>query len=689
MRKLLTILLGAGAAVSAFAQQNPITTSQLNSTYYVKQVAGFYPTIQSAVTKACSASTDATVNIPAGSTPADTIGAVTGGCTKVVIEDDRLPLPRACYAWSGSAYGASGCYGASGGGLPTATAPGQMYTSIAAGTTAAVQGGIFYSQSGDTISSIEAECSSVCTYVVTTPQTITLGANHTMNSNVTLRFEAGGKWTVNGAFTLSGVQISSASTLTPHLAGSATLALAENTVLVPFEWFGAVGDGTTDNLAVMQKCLDSLTTGQCLAQSKTYAFNGTLTITRPTIGIAGTDPVISELLSTTAAAGSDVLYVHGTGTGAGVINWNIFSSFLIQKSVAGTGTSTCLKVDHVNNAKIRLVNAGNCAITFYAHDAGATYFDTTYGAPSAGTSNSVYWLDSTDGSGEQSVVLKDTAANCASGNKGYNISGTAINDIDMYAPAAGNCDYDLWVNYTGSGVVDSQSDIHIIAPTFDSAQLSAVYINGLTYSGQVASTLVLEGGYLQCGSGSCKTVDIESSVGVVIANTQIGNFDTVHTTVLLNNSKSIGIVGNSMMDIHANGIELIETSYSTITGNVLHAPDATGHTMIGLDSGGYNSVTGNTLTGTATNGIFSADATNTCGANGVDPTAITTPYIGLCLGAKLGSTTVAGLPTATSVGAGAMYFVTDATSTGGGACTGGGASKAIAVSDGSSGYTCH
>lgn len=133
------------------------------------------------------------------------------------------------------------------GNLPTASSAGQIISSTAAGTTYATQGRIFYSQSGDTIASIESECSSLCTYHVTTPQTITLSGNHTLSSNVQLYFENGGEWTINGAFTLT---IGSGLVLSPGtsqvFAGSSAIS---GLLYARPEWFPINGTSSLPSLA--------------------------------------------------------------------------------------------------------------------------------------------------------------------------------------------------------------------------------------------------------------------------------------------------------------------------------------------------------------------------------------------------------------------------------------------------------
>lgn len=200
MRKYLLPLLAAmGLASSSAAQQNPVITTQLNSTYYVKQVSGFYPTIQSAVTKACGASSGATVNIPAGASPSDTIGAVTGGCTNVVIEDDRLPLPRACYVWSGSAYTASDCY-PGGGSTSPLTTKGDLYgySSTNARIPVGPDGQVLTADSTQTLGVKWAPAGSTLTGQ--TPNYVPLATSTTASSISSHFFEAGGQAGVANSF---------------------------------------------------------------------------------------------------------------------------------------------------------------------------------------------------------------------------------------------------------------------------------------------------------------------------------------------------------------------------------------------------------------------------------------------------------------------------------------------------------
>jgi hypothetical protein len=90
------------AALEAQQQMGAFTTPQMNTNLYIGQPGGFYPTIQSGITKACSM-TGARVVIPAAAAPSDTIAAVTGGCTTGFITDERGGRQNS-YTWNGSQY---------------------------------------------------------------------------------------------------------------------------------------------------------------------------------------------------------------------------------------------------------------------------------------------------------------------------------------------------------------------------------------------------------------------------------------------------------------------------------------------------------------------------------------------------------------------------------------------------------
>lgn len=122
-------ILAFVAKAEAQNTQAPFKTSQANTDFFVNMGAGTYSNIQKTVTAACAYSLNATVVILPGSNPPDTIGAVTGGCTKATVIDRRA-LPWACYSWSGSTYAATNCVTGGGGGAPPAGNPQDVQTNF-------------------------------------------------------------------------------------------------------------------------------------------------------------------------------------------------------------------------------------------------------------------------------------------------------------------------------------------------------------------------------------------------------------------------------------------------------------------------------------------------------------------------------------------------------------------------------
>ena len=88
MHKIFVSLILASGIAAAQTNMGPIRTPQINQDLFVGQSG--YPTIQSAVTHACSTgSRTFAVVIPAGSSPSDTPTSVTGACPLTYIVDQR------------------------------------------------------------------------------------------------------------------------------------------------------------------------------------------------------------------------------------------------------------------------------------------------------------------------------------------------------------------------------------------------------------------------------------------------------------------------------------------------------------------------------------------------------------------------------------------------------------------------
>lgn len=524
-----------------------------------------------------------------------------------------------------------------GSGLPSATQSGQIISSTAAGTTYAVQGQTFYSQASDTVASIESKCSSLCTYVVTVPQTITLGASHALSSNVQLNFQAGGQWTVNGAFTLT-IPGNVDGTLNQHFAGSSTIVFGNSQAIVPVEWFGAIGDWNgstgTNNTTSIQSCLNSLTSGQCLLQAKSYLITSALTITKSSTGIAGTASANianatiqkpSQLVINSASADAiDVGTFHGT-----YIQLNRFSNFGIQRTVLPTGTASGMALNDVGLYTIEGVGAFENVRGFYflggyngevKNSEAAIGNVSTYTTPAYG-----FYVDSDSTSAQSSIHLTaDIAVDLVASGQfvGMELHGSQINDTDVDFLNITGDNYGLRIDQTGACPALGAYDIIFNTLTIDSGLTDSVFISNTCAAGDRVGIL-FNGGFLGgFGSIGVGGIDIESSSGITFSGTQIT------APVLVHNSNVVNFTG---VQFYTGASLTYSNSNNSIVGNnTFRGPASSAPaTYVVLAGSTNNSIIGNALSGFATNGITldSTSNDNILSNNAIDATHIPTAVV--------------------------------------------------------------
>lgn len=486
----------------------------------------------------------------------------------------------------------------SGGGLPSATAPGQMIASTAAGTTYAVQSNVFYSQSGDTISSIETECSAPCTYFVTQPQTITLTASHSLAANVNLVFLADGIWTVNGStFTLT-ISGNMQGDLHQHFkdvtsgGGTGSVAFGASQAQLYAEWFGAVGDwnGTTgtDNTNAINDCIASIGNGGgagvCVLQALPYKVTNTIVINKAGEGLVGspqaqgTNGVVafSELVSTSATA--DIIDI---GTSSGFIAGNTLKHLYVKRSVAVTSTTVAgVSLTKTDNINMEDIVAYDSARNFYF--SAASFGPITrllsescsFVSPGAGvTSVYGFYID-----GEQDSLYGNTwfaGSTCGSQTTyGFYFNGTIDAALDHMETAGVN--YAVYLNGTNNVQVR-----HVVA---DQTKTTAIYATG-----GFSSTSVISG-RLDDPSSSTYAIDVESATNLLITDMTIFNSYT-NADVLIHSSSGINFVGNVVNGCGGSGlcVSLNGANDNNITGNTLNST-STGLQLVGSS---FNQIGGN------------------------------------------------------------------------------------------------
>jgi hypothetical protein len=491
--------------------------------------------------------------------------------------------------------------------LPTATAPGQIITSIAAGTTYAPQGRIFYSQTGDTIASIETECSSLCTYVVTVPQTITLSSSHALSSNVLLRFENGGLWTVNGAFTLTLGQVSG--TRTQHFAGSSTIAGLSG--VVPVEWFGAVGttltaavSGTNYNTQI-QAAINAVTKGgavefQCLA----YQSTGTLLINLNSQSLkgecagfdftVGAPPPIFASIIVSNSASADIIDVGGTAPLPNATFFNQITNLSVIRSVLPTGTVKGISFNHAANFYMQNIVSSDSSYDFYFHDSGegaiATNLIADWGQSittgySTQTLSGIY-IDSADGEETNTIQINYPQIACqqvpSTTATGLSIVGVNTNDVDVSNLQAAACSYGVFINQMGSS---GGGDIQFTNTTADLNSISGIMVEN-TAANFGAS---FNGGWIfNANSGGTCSIDLASAGRVTINSMQIYG---ENSGICLTNSSYNTFVNNAI-------------SASSLTGNSFSLSGSTNNTIVNNTMGGSGSGVAINLSSTSTNNII-------------------------------------------------------------------------------------
>jgi len=517
--------------------------------------------------------------------------------------DDQFQM---CIQKSGGTYAWSSLGGGSS--LPAAS-NGQIVVNTGGGTTYAAQAQILYAQSGDTISSIETACSSLCTYIVATPQTFTLAANHTLSSNVQLDFRAGGQWTVNGAFTLT-IPGNVTGTLNRHFAGTSTIAFGLQQQYANVEWFGAVGDwnGTTgtDNAPAFQKTVNALSSGQAVLQGLAYFINGTLTINKNAVGVKGSSQQTTFIVSTSATA--DMIDVAGANAGSPVIA-NQIEDLVLFRTVAGTGTSAGLSMNYTSAAIVNRVQSVNSVRDFYLHSTGSNGSGDIRNCTAQNTAGTGtyygFYADSSDGVGNLSLRMHNNFYfNSTSGTTyGYYATGSSIKDLMSWNFETANASYGQYFNYTAGADAFGASDIHLYGPINDSYKISSIVANGLVISGNPGLSIVGGESSSVVASGG-KGIDLESSTqNVSIVGHQMwGNaaYQIYLGTGVANNS----ITGNTIMGFTgAHGIFVQGPSNTNIiSGNNLYGTAATDD--IALAGAVTDSViANNTIVGTTTNAI--------------------------------------------------------------------------------------
>lgn len=439
----------------------------------------------------------------------------------------------------------------------------------------------------------------------TVPVSIEYGAIITIPTGVTLAFNAGFKADVYKVFNCTGT-------------GAVTFNWNYLTVGYP-EWWGAKSDGATDCYAAITACLLACKTTHLHAGD--YFTSSTIKMTNPYRTLEGvgqnysdTASQVTRLLVTSASL--NCLQV-GPDTQPATVNLfqreNVVKNIYIGRTVAPTISSACCSVliqytlyavfEHVRtdvsiygfflygNVTITM---NNCIAVRAIAGAGAGT-DKWYGFYINGFASIGL------AGGNASVYLNYCLATCnlaalsTSGSVGF-YADNAFTDLFIESPESGDCTIGIQILGNASTTdLAGNTDCQIKNPIIDtfrqfglyfkdinkfgSASVSQGYYAPATTTGTasvyiqncVGSVNVTGGQFVMFPSTTCKPIIIDSSKGVIVANSQILESST-SGVVLTNTTNSTirPLIKNFSATLAAAGVQLNSTCLANVIEPVIY-----------------------------------------------------------------------------------------------------------------------
>ncbi len=509
---------------------------------------------------------------------------------------------------------------------------------------------VYVGWSGDTAASLETLCAAnPTTYELSIPLTLTLTGNTAISCNVD--FRGNGEFVNNTAYALT---INGKVTGPPsqHFGGTGTggFVLGPSNNLVPVEWFGAVGDGSTNNLAALQAAINATTYGQVeLEAGGIYNIAGTLTYTKSNVGMTcssqtprgnynpSTAAYACSIMET--VAGDDAIDVHGTSST--YVDFGVFNYFNIGSTVTQTGTSAGFSSSFTGGLLSQYMLVQEFFYPFYIHaspsfSSGGFYHDTAeWTSLSSGLTSPIgFYLPSTDGYAENSLTIRDSGVSRGGGPAsciGMLLYGTAVNDVNTYNFGVAGCADGQDINYTGTATNYGASDDHFISTTVDSNTRYGMYFQATSTADATAgratvtvidprisnddstygitasqySGIVVTGGQITVGASQAGIrmyyVDDATFTSNFISGTSAGN---TTNGILGNNLTHVAISGNHLGYQLTNGINL-DSGSGYITGLDTNAFDASltvAHQVVNASVNSPGSYTTQTVVNCSTSG---------------------------------------------------------------------------------------
>jgi hypothetical protein len=413
-----------------------------------------------------------------------------------------------------------------------------------------------------------------------------------------------------------------------------------NTVNV--HWFGAKGDGATDDRIAIQAAIDYISVtgrGTVWLNEKIYFITDYLTMNANWIALRGKGRWATRIVINHAS--NDGIRV---GVGAGpTISVPQLSDFSVSRNMQPTG-GTGIALYKTALAFLHDIHVDGCVNSFYFIQATNTQVARCEGSSNVCAVNYIgfHWDGGTSGTTNQGSVSSQMmaclvdATSCTATSMGLKIDGNEISDLYAYDFETLNCSYGKYVDgtlATNAATVAANGapynwDIMFMDCTDDQFGVhgTLIFNNGLIGAITIKSGWTNPGAGAGVGSG----IYVLNSIGVTIDGVQLMNIGQLATSrgITIDTSQNVRVQNCQFIDQNF-AVVMTGASLSSIDGNTFkNQSTRVAATQINASTSSLrNQIINNTLCGYATTGIAD-DATcskQIVAMNIIDPTHVATP----------------------------------------------------------------
>lgn len=397
------------------------------------------------------------------------------------------------------------------------------------------------------------------------------------------------------------------------------------------EWFGAVKDGTTDDLAAFENAFDFIqnTGGVVQLEAGFYTISDQLNIGYNDITIQG--------------AGNNVSWIKVTGANKnglkvnGVVGTPIYNIMLRDFSIilGAAATSACFGLQLYFCAfpiiermqvqdflyGVRMEGATNSQLT----KVGATYTGATNGF----IGFPIYGGASGAASANASSILKDCYSSGVSGltgQIGFKVYGSYMSDLQFDTCETALTNYGFSLDYASAP--NFNVDIIIRNPIVDRYFTQGILVDGLASNGM----LQIIGGYSNPDTlgATAQNMYLKDCLGAinVVGHEFMAPTNITYTDGLFATNCTGLTIANCLFSMLNNGVNLASCGYSVITANIFKGGNPTAFTkMVKIVAGARIMVNGNSFSG-ATEAVSIDAISSGCGivGNTANISTVTTRY---------------------------------------------------------------